>query len=104
VSDDYLYIFGYEDPSERKSNSECGADFESSGQVRIIATDEEEALNWGRNISERFVKFIYGNDQMSWKDERFASWIEHDPDEYLLSKWEKIIVVKVGEYPDFSLL
>ena len=104
MSDNYLYIFGYEDPSERKSNSECGTDFESSGHIRIIATDEEEALDWGRKISERFVKYIHGDDQISWKDDGFASWIEHDPDAYVGDQWEKLPKVKVGEYPDFSLM
>jgi hypothetical protein len=104
MAKEYLYIFGYEDPSERQANSERGTDYESSEAIRIIAENQAEALDWGKEISESFIQYLFGNDQISWKNERFAAWIEINPDHYLRDHWETLPRVNVGEYPDFQAL
>jgi hypothetical protein len=107
MSKKYLYNFGYEEPSERRSNVEAGTDFESSAAVYVIADNEEQALEWGHEISERFVCLLYRDDRISWKNDGFAAWIEHDPDQLLGDSTDsltKIPVVRRGEYPDFAIM
>lgn len=99
---EYLYIFGYESPAERASNFKHGTDYESSGMIRILASSEEEALNWGHKVSEQFVLSQFPGQQVSWIAEGFASWIETSPDEELKQKLSAIPIVKCGEMPDFK--
>ena len=53
-----LFLFGYESPTERQSNAEHGTDFESSTGVWIASASEQEAVDWGRAIAERFVTWL----------------------------------------------
>jgi hypothetical protein len=101
---EYLFIFGYESPDERRSNAEDGTDFESSGAVRIAAGDEAQALAWGNEIAERFVATLYGDSNVSWKKDGFAAWIEDEPDQHLRERWAEIPVVQVGEHPPVESL
>jgi hypothetical protein len=96
---EHLFIFGYEDPSERRSNAEHGTDFESSAAVKIVAPDAAKALEWGREIAERFVATLYEDATVSWKAGNFAAWIEKDPDEHLRGQWDSIPVVRLEEHP-----
>jgi hypothetical protein len=103
MSEEYLYCFGYESPTERETNARAGTDFESSAAIRIEAESEEQALEWGMEISERFVKALFGEENVSWRAERFAAFIENDPD--VLDRWrESLPKVTVGEYPNFDTL
>lgn len=101
---EYLYIFGYEAPSEKASNRDVGTDFESTGMVRILSLTEDSALEWGRELSERFVASLYANESVSWRSQGFASWIEQSPDEHIRSQWSSIPVVQCGEIPDTDTL
>jgi hypothetical protein len=101
---EYLYIFGYEDPSDRKSNMENGTDYESSRMIRILASSEEEALLWGDEIAERYVQSLFGDMKVSWKADRFASWIENSPDAEEKRLWDELQVVNYGEFPNFTKL
>jgi hypothetical protein len=96
---EYLFIFGYEDVEEKKANDAQGTDFESSAFVRIVASGEQQALEWGREIADHFIARLYGDPTKSWKREGFAAWIEQSPEEHLRQSWETIPVVRVGEYP-----
>ena len=96
---EYLFIFGYEHPAEHDANADQGADYESSGVVRIIAADKLEALNWGREIAENFVAQLYRDPTVSWKSLGFAAWVEEHPDDYLRQRWSEIPLVRVGEFP-----
>jgi hypothetical protein len=98
---EYLYVFGYETPDEARSNQTMSTDFESSAMLRILAKDEAAALEWGREVSEQFVKVLFGDSSVSWKRDGFACWIEDTPDESTRSQWSSIPVVAVGEFPDF---
>jgi hypothetical protein len=99
MENEYLFVFGYEDPSERRSNVDHDTDFESSAAVRIIAPDAARALDWGREIAERFVATLYSDSTVSWKGNNFAAWIENEPDEHLRKHWDSIPVVRIGEHP-----
>lgn len=101
---EYLYVFGYEDPIDRKVNSDVNTDYESSEVIRIIADDEQEALMWGREISERFIQYLFKDNEISWKNDGFASWIESNPNEYLCNQLDTFPLVTVGQYPDFEAL
>jgi len=46
MSHEFLYVFGYEDPTDRQVNSDLDTDYQSSRVIRILARDEEEALEW----------------------------------------------------------
>ncbi|HZZ86686.1 MAG TPA: hypothetical protein VFE30_19325 [Anaeromyxobacteraceae bacterium] len=101
---EHLYVFGYEDPIEAKSNDTHGTDFESSLCFKILAETEEEALRWGQELSESFVKKLFGDPAKSWKAERFANWIEHEPDALLQEAAQRMPPVRVGEHPDFEAI
>jgi hypothetical protein len=104
---EFLYIFGYEDPLDQKVNNGFGTDFETSRMIRISADSEAEAKQWGDEIAEEFVKFLFGREAMkgaSWKTDRYSAWIENNPDEKTLYYWEVTPTVKVGEYPNFEEL
>ncbi|HEY2155304.1 MAG TPA: hypothetical protein VGH33_06715 [Isosphaeraceae bacterium] len=48
---DFLFVFGYESPEERRINQVQGTDFESSAAVWIDAPDEAAALQAGRSYA-----------------------------------------------------
>lgn len=99
---EYLYVFGYETPEEERCNRTMSTDFESSAMLRILAEDEAAALDWGREVSEAFVKALFQDPSVSWKAAGFACWIERTPDESSRTRWESIPVVAVGQLPDFG--
>jgi hypothetical protein len=96
---EYLFIFGYESPTERESNRTLGTDYESTGMVRILAADEVQAKAWGDEIAERFVSLLHQDPALSWRQMGFAAWIEPEPDEQLQQHWDALPLVRVGEYP-----
>ena len=100
----YLFIFGYEDSVEMKCNDECGTDYESSKGVLIEAVSPEEALAWGREIAEAFMRHENdGDPSISWRARDYAHWIEPHPERssssHCLSFFQR---VKVGGFPDFA--
>jgi hypothetical protein len=96
---EYLFVFGYESPSERESNRTAGTDQESMAMVRILAADEAQAMAWGEEIAERFFSLLHQDSGLSWKQAGFASWIESEPDEYIRQHWATLPLVRLGEYP-----
>lgn len=64
---EYLFIFGNENPTEAKTNTDSETDFESSMALRIVAPSEAEALAWGNEIAEWFVATLYRDATVSWK-------------------------------------
>ena len=92
----FVFQFGYETPGQEARNARLGWDDESSEWVVIDAADEQSALDWGREIAERFVAYIGGS---SWRAGDFADWL--DP----LSKCPWAVgrdAVAVGDLPDFG--
>jgi hypothetical protein len=93
----FLYRFGYEFPEQMRQNDLHGWDDEDSQGVLIDAENEDAALAWGQEISERFVKLLFADDRISWRQYNFANWVE--PPELT---WPGQQRVAVGEYPDFK--
>jgi hypothetical protein len=99
----FLYGFGYEQKDEMAHNLRTGSDFESSTGVFIDAPSEAEALAWGREISEAFLRHAHGDPSVSWRALGYTHWIEPDP---ASCSWKHCLscfpTVRVGEFPDFS--
>lgn len=93
----YLYGFGFECPRQSRNNAALGYDDEDSQAVLIDANDEASALAWGETISEAFIKVLFCDDQISWRSQQFASWIE--PATPSSSNLQR---VPVGVFPDFA--
>jgi hypothetical protein len=94
----FLYGFGYETPRQYRLNSQMGWDDEDSLAILIEADDEGAALNWGREVSEKFVKQLYQDDTVSWKGLGYASWIESSSRE----PSSTLPLIRLGEFPDFA--
>ena len=92
----YMYRFGFESPLQARNNERYGWDDEDSQAVLIDANDEEAALAWGQAVSEQFIRLLYRDESVIWRD-LFANWIE-PPGE----SWPGEQRIRVGEFPDFA--
>ena len=100
----YLYLFTYQTPSQRQCVEDGFAE-ESSAAVFVEANSPEEAMAWGREISERFVGHLFQGKQVSWRSLGFESWIEAEPKKEFPSELlERVPVVSCGVFPDFNQL
>jgi hypothetical protein len=101
----FIYRFGYESPVERLQNDEHGTDFESSSAFWVEAESADEALRWGREVSEALVResFIrsgWSGAIPSWKEDGYAHWIEESPgSEFTADFLDTLPEVKQGEIP-----
>jgi hypothetical protein len=89
----FVFRFGYETPRQTIANAKHGWDDEDSNYVVIDAPNETEAIEWGRELAERFVHSLSGD---SWKTGNFAHWVE------LLSEcpWAAgRAVMRIGQFP-----
>lgn len=101
----HLYIFGFETPGQTRLNSAKGWDDEDSLAVFIEAASPDEALSWGRTISEEFLKVLHDDTSVSWAQHNHAHWIEVDPAaRFGPAVLAGIPTVMVGQYPDWSSL
>ena len=97
----FLYVFGYCTPFQERNNARSLYwNDEDSRAVWIEADSAELALDWGREISERFVRKLFADPSMSWKEREFAHWIEQEA----LVRWTaeslaSVPMVRSGEYP-----
>ncbi len=66
----FLFRFGYETPLQLRDNDALGWDDEESGALFIRADSASEALAWGAEVAERFVRELY---QRSDTSERVCS-------------------------------
>lgn len=98
----YNFMFGYESPVEYEVNNRLGSDDESSALVIITAGSEAEALAWGAEIAEQFLRDLFHDPAVSWKQRRYASWIEDDLSDYVRYDQVEIPQCQIGEYPDMS--
>jgi hypothetical protein len=101
----YLYIFGYQTPEQLEVSARQGYAEESSRALFIEAASAEEALAWGREISEEFVRRLFPKEKVSWKEMNFAQWVESAPQrEYPADILAALPAVACGKYPDFERL
>ena len=96
----YLYVFGYESPSDYVANLATDGDTESTGVFRISAESEDSALKWGWILSKWYVDALFGEQsKMKWDEHNYACWIERSADDDLLKLAEKIPVLTEGSFP-----
>jgi hypothetical protein len=80
--DRFLFVFGYESPSDARENLR-GGDAESSNAVWVQADHEDVAIEKGRRYAEEFVAKLYREEKAhslpSWTDGNFARWISKRP-------------------------
>ncbi len=72
----------------------------------IDAPDSEAALQWGQQISERFVAWLFereGSGESTWTRTNFANWIE-PPGTEEWDAFRDMPTVSVGELPAFDML
>lgn len=94
----YLFTFGYESKDQRKNNEKFGWDDESSMSFLIDADSELDALAWGGDLADLFLRWLYRDESVSWKSMGFAT--EISP----VASDRGIDAVRVGEVPDFARL
>ncbi|XAM00879.1 hypothetical protein OT109_05730 [Phycisphaeraceae bacterium D3-23] len=93
----YVYGFGYENPKQLSGNITRGWDDEDNQAILITACSEEEALAWGRQIAEAFLKLLFQDESVSWQDRNYADRIEQ-----LEKSWPGQQCVNAGVMPDFT--
>lgn len=104
----FLFRFGFCTPAQWKSNDEHGWDDESSEAFFVRAESSDTAESWGREIAERFCNQLFVKDEEwsgqipSWKESKFAFWIESDTGSLSKEYLEQILTIDFGEVPDFD--
>jgi hypothetical protein len=103
----FLFRFGYCTPAQWTANEADGWDDEDAMALWILAESEQAALDWGRELAERFTRQLFERSTWegeipSWKASRFAHWIEKSEDELRAMESFKLRTVRVGDVPDFS--
>jgi hypothetical protein len=96
----FLYIFWFVTPEAEDYNRKHGTYDEFNRGVFIEADTEEKALEWGREVTEEYVKWLF-KDNRSWKKKPFAHWIESKLDDCDEDYLQKLPTIKYGEFPDF---
>ena len=92
----FLYIFCYKTPEQMATSDPD----ESSEAFFIEASSADEALEWGREISERFIARLFGNTGTSWKTMGFPHWVESEPfQEYPEETLAQVPMVPCGSFP-----
>jgi len=99
IMTEYLYSFGYHDLEDHAA-TQVGYDQESCGFFRVLAATEEEALEWGHELSRWYTNYLYNDGKVHWDPAWFASEIETDPNKELVDASLTVPVVVAGEYPD----
>lgn len=97
----YLYVFAYQTAEQQALAAQDPALVEeSSAAVFIEANSPEEALSWGRNISNRYVSERFPMGNLSWNPDRFAHWVEVNAErEYPPDALAGLELVPAGTYP-----
>jgi hypothetical protein len=98
---EYLYVFGYETPNQRRNNAEHGWDEEDCGVVFIVADSEQEALEWGDRVAEAFVRVLYDDPNETWNRSLYAAGIEC-PSNFTKEQLQDIPHVNYGEFPNLQ--
>ena len=102
----FLFMFGFESPTEHIWNERHGTDDEFSWAIWISAESSDAALAWGRQIAEEFVRQLFeraGVAPRSWRADVFAHWISDDVSVLERAHAEASIpTVAAGQMPDFS--
>ena len=96
---EFLFYFGFTWPEEvRFVDEHPEADLgEASAAVLVTASNEEDALEMGEELAERFVECLYGERAYSWREGRFARWLESDVKALLEARRRRLPVCRGAE-------
>ena len=104
----FLFVFEYCRP-KKQANSEEASAYDESGYAFIIQAESyEQALAWGRDVSEKFVEFLFQSESPAaappkWREIGFDHWVEPDPlARYSGRAVEALPVITAGELPRFE--
>ena len=101
----FLYMFSYQTPEQMLAAPTADSPEESSQALFIEAASADQALGWGREISEAYLQYLFPDEKVSWKARGFDHWIETDPrQEYPADLLATLQVVAHGSFPDFDRL
>jgi hypothetical protein len=99
----HLYIFSYQTPKQTGVSAREGYAEEASAALFIEAEVAEQALAWGREVSEEYVRRLFPGQTHSWKTLGYAHWIEPEPaQEYPAEVLARLPTVPCGTFPDFE--
>ncbi len=101
---EYLIGISYHEPGPwNQWNRGDIEDYESSTGVFISANSADEAVNWGREIGERLLRYLNSDETLNYTALGCFSWHEKEIEG---SGWEHCIGffqhVKAGEMPDLT--
>ena len=100
---EFLYVFGYESPDEYEVNKAEGTDYESAGCFKLFAITSDDALRWGRVLSDWYIMKLFGDKKPGrWLGDDYANWIETDSSHHMYELGQSLTILNVGEYPDFE--
>lgn len=102
----YLVGIVYHDPESWKIwKSGIIEDYESSTGVFIIASSEQDAIQWGEKVAERLFRTVNPDESNTWKSFGYHCWIEHD---WNNSGWKHCLdffqCVNVNEMPNIEMM
>ena len=102
----YLYIFTYQTPDQwAAAGATPGTPDESSRALFIKADNPEQALTWGSEIAEAFVKCLFTDSTISWQRLNYDHWLEAQPEqEYPKDILAALPEVNYGQLPDLGSL
>jgi hypothetical protein len=101
----YLFVFCYQTPEQLARKSVDGFADENSAALFVEADSAELALEWGKEVAEKFMAFLSSGRSEGWKAMGYEGWLEADPDlEYPETILATLPTVAVSSYPDFSIL
>ncbi|MGE0127897.1 MAG: hypothetical protein AB7U82_07450 [Blastocatellales bacterium] len=104
----YLFVFGFCTPQQWLNNERQGWDDEDSYAFFVEAANAEDAMHWGRQVVDSYVRFLFEEAKWpeplpSWRNANFACWIEEHPlDRFSGLAIETLPVISVGEIPSFD--
>ena len=103
----FLFRFGYSTPAQWEGNRTHGWDDECSSAFFVRANSAEDALFWGCEVAECFVRNLFDSagyrDIPSWKAAKYAFWIDENPNtEFSPTELERLPEVVINQIPDFE--
>lgn len=98
----FLYIFGYATPLQRKHNKAYGRDDENSNGFFIVAENKESAVAWGERVADAYMQLLYNDPGVSLKGLGYGGWIDEEPDDIQKCREDATPVISIGTYPELS--
>ena len=93
-------MFGYQTKAQYDAFDLYGWDDENSAALIVDTDDKLAAARWGQEVAEAFVKWLFGDESVSWKSMEFAWTLSPASEDTEIG----LVKVAVGEMPDFNAI